>query len=125
MWDADNMFSNQQAVAATGKSGNTVAVPPHDAGKGRPVILEVMIADPVGAGTMTVEVETADNAAMTGAKVIAKHDLDNATLMRGGSVLAAALPTGCLRYLRLAYVIGGTFSAKVTAGLVNGAQTNR
>ena len=45
-----------------------------------------------------------------------------ARVKRGGVVLVAPLPTGCKRYLRLAY--SGPASGKVTAGLVESPQTS-
>ena len=59
---------------------------------------------------------------MTAPTVVARYKVAAETVVRGGVVLAAPLPTGCRRYLRLVY--SGPADGRVTAGLVEGAQTS-
>ena len=122
--DYENMFSKDQAVTATGGSTSSVDLGPGDAGPSERVSLFVT-ANPAftGAGTIAVEVQTsgavAANGDLTSPATIASYAVSNANLAAGGKLLAARLPHGCKRYLRLNYVVSGTIAAgKITAGLV-------
>lgn len=119
MWDAENMFSFNQALAA-GNSDNIVDVGPGDAGKSEPLRLNVLVG--AGAsGALVVAVSTSDAKDMTGAAEIARYTVAAGKVAKGGDVLVADLPTGCKRYLRLAY--SGATGGTVTAGLTWGGQT--
>jgi hypothetical protein len=120
MWDNDTTFSNRQTLSA-GASDAVVDAGPDDLGLGEPVYLQVMLTGGAG-GELTVAVETADAEVMTGAVELAAFKIPAATVAAGGTVLAAPLPTGCRRYLRLQY--SGAAGGFVTAGLVQGAQTS-
>lgn len=120
MWDSQNNFSDQQALA-NAASDNIVKVGPADAGKGEPVNLVVNVS-PGSTGPMTVAVKTADAADMSGAETLAQFTIPAAKMARGGDVLNAYLPTGCKNYLQLAY--SGGAGGTVTAGLNWGGQTN-
>ena len=64
--------------------------------------------------------------AIDGRVTIGTYATDNASLLRGGPVLLADLPTGCRRYLRLNYTVTGALTAgELTSGLVLEGQTNR
>lgn len=118
--DYENMFSKDQAVTATANSTNTIDLGPGDAGPSERISLFIT-ADPAftGAGTIAVGLQTADNDTMASAVTIATYAVGNDALTAGGKLVAARLPHGCKRYLRLAYTVTGTVAAgKVTAGLV-------
>lgn len=118
MRDYEQDFSRKQEVNATAVSDNTVKVPAGDIGRGRPVILQVDAAAYIGAGNIVVNVETDNDASMANAEVCATYPLSEERLKKGGTVLAAALPTGVKEYLRLGYVLSGTLSGgSLTAGL--------
>lgn len=118
MRDYEAEFSRNQAIVATAVSTNVVKVPRGDIGKGRPVVLQVYANGYTGSGTLTVEVQTAADAAMTSPETIATYPIANDRLLKGGSVLAADIPTGAGEYLRLNYVVTGTLTGGlVTAGL--------
>lgn len=120
MWDKETTFSNLQTLAEA-DSENVVDTGGDDLGLGEPVYLQVAVGK--GAtGSLTVAVKTAAVAAMTGAMTLAQYTVAADAVARGGVVLAAPLPTGCKRYLRLRY--SGAAGAKVTAGLTQGAQTS-
>ena len=120
MWDAETMFSNEQVLAAA-DSDNIVDTGAPDAGKGQPMYLQVNLS-PGATGALGVTLKTAGTADMAGATELAKFTVPAATVLKGGVVLAAPLPTSCRRYLRLTY--SGATGGKVTAGLTLGAQTN-
>lgn len=124
-FDAETMFSDGQTIAA-GNSTNTVELPKGDVGRGGyPPRLQVVVKDVVGTGGLNVQVQTSDNSSMAGAVNVATYHIASDDLLRGGPVLTAALPTGCKRYMRLGYSLGGTLSSgTLTAGLVLGGQTN-
>ena len=123
MWDAENMFSRDQNIAAATEtdSDDIVDAGPPDAGKGEPVYLHVVLGSGFAAAVMTVKVKTADAADMTGAADLIAYTVPAALVQRGGSVLAVALPSGCKRYLRASYA--GAAGGMVTAGLVLGPDT--
>lgn len=121
MWDKSTTFSDKQTLASGANSENVVDAGPDDIALGAPVYLQLSLAG-APATELTVDVQTADTAAMTTPTVVARFKVAAATVARGGVVLAAPLPTGCRRYLRLSYT--GPVSGKVTAGLVEGAQTS-
>jgi hypothetical protein len=120
MWDNETTFSNRQPLAE-GASENIVDAGPGDIGAGEPVILQVSLS-PGASGALTVTLETAKTEAMTAAVERVRWLVDAARAAKGGTVLAAPLPTGCDRYLRLRY--SGATGGTVTAGLVQAAQTS-
>lgn len=120
MWDFESVFSDKQPLAA-GDSVNVVDVGPGDIGPGEPVILQVSLSG--GAtGELDLTVEASDASDMSQSVKLARYIVPAARAERGGVVLAAPLPSGCKRYLRLSYA--GASGGTVTAGLVSGAQTN-
>ncbi len=124
LWDAENKFSTHQAVAATAVSENVVKVPVGDIGKGRSAVLQISGAPYTGTGIISVEVQTADNEAMTGAKVIGTVNIGNDRLTKGGSLSVSTIPTGAQEFLRLNYVVSGALAGgNISAGLVLGGDT--
>lgn len=122
--DHENMFSKDQAVTATALSARTVDLGPGDAGPSER--LSLFVCAPAafsGDGTLTVELQTADAAADDGSlsspATLAGYAVSNAALVAGGRLLAARLPHGCKRYLRLNHVVTGSLAdGAITAGLV-------
>ena len=121
MFDGENLFSNRQTLAA-GASENTVDLGARDAGPGRPAILSVILSGGA-AGALIVTLTTGDDSALADGRTAATYAIPAALAARGGAVLAAALPSGLDRYLRLGYA--GSTGGTVTAGLVQGAETPR
>ena len=123
MYDGELMFSNRQAVAATAVSTNVLDVE-RDIGAGTPLYLDVDSPPASGTGTLTVEVQHADNEAMTGATVHVSYRVPGANIPKGGAILCAALPPGNKKFLRLNYNIGGTVTGLVlSAGVTTSRQT--
>jgi hypothetical protein len=120
MWDNENIFSDRQTLAAA-SSQNIIDSGGDDLGLGEPLYLQVALSGG-GSGALTVTVNTADDAGMTDAVAVATYPVAAARVAGGGVVLAAPLPTGCRRFLRLAY--SGASGGLVTAGLVQAAQTS-
>ncbi len=120
MWDNETTFSNKQPLA-DGPSDNIVDAGPDDIGLGEPIYLQIALGAGA-AGELAVTVESSGAEDMAGAVGLARYLVDAAVVARGGVVLAAPLPTGCGRYLRLRYA--GASGGTVTAGLVQGAQTS-
>ncbi len=121
MWDLDTTFSTRQTLTATtSQSENVVDAGQRDIGLGEAVYLQVALGKG-GATALTVTVESSDNAGMTGAVDRVTYLVDAERVKAGGVVLAAPLPSGCDRYLRLSY--SGASGAKITSGLVQAAQT--
>ena len=120
MWDNETTFSNLQTLADAA-STNIVDTGGDDLGLGEPVYLQVSLTTGAS-GDLSVAVETSDTGDMAASIRLAHFLIEESAVTRGGVVLAAPLPTGCKRYLRLRYT--GATGGKVTAGLVQGAQTS-
>ncbi|MCC8190793.1 MAG: hypothetical protein LIP77_09210 [Planctomycetes bacterium] len=120
MWDYETTFSERQVLGDV-ISDNTVDVGADDIGLGEPVYVQVSLSAGCQ-GELTVAVETGDSADMAGCRTLAEYLVDERNVVRGGTVLAAPLPTGCGRYLRLQY--SGAEGGRVTAGLVQAAHTS-
>lgn len=118
MNDYEAEFSRKQAVTATAISDNVVKVPRGDIGRGRPVVLQVSANAYTGAGTMNIELKTADTSAMGAAETIAIYPVRNDVLTKGGTILAADVPTGAKQYLQLTYTVSGSIAGgDISAGL--------
>jgi hypothetical protein len=120
------MFSKAQGpITETTASTAVVDLGGGDAGPSERLSLFVVCDPPfTGAGTMTIELHTADavNAgALSSPAGAAAYAIAGAALSAGGKLLSARLPHGMKRYARLNYVLSAnaTLAAgKLTAGLV-------
>ncbi|MCD7896435.1 MAG: hypothetical protein LUG50_07125 [Planctomycetaceae bacterium] len=122
MWDYETIFSdNQKLETENTTSGNILDVGPKDIAPGEPVVLQISL-DRGGDSALTVTVESAGDAAMSDAVDRVVYLVDAERVRAGGVVLAAPLPSGCGRFLRLKYT--GGVGATVVAGLVQAAQTS-
>ena len=119
IFDAQNTFSKDQAVTATALSTNTLDLGRGDHGPSERISL-VVCANGYTAGAGSVELQTADVAASDGAltspTVIASFPVTADVLKAGGRIVAARLPHGLKRYVRLNYNMstngaGGTLTA--------------
>ncbi len=119
MWDNETTFSNRQ-ILADSQSDSQVDTGGDDFGLGEPIYLQVALTAGC-TGTLAVSVETSDAPGMTDAVRVVQYLVEAGRVAKGGTVLAAPLPTGCKRYLRLSYA--GASGGRVTAGLVSAAQT--
>lgn len=126
IFDAENLFSKDQAVTTTALSTNTIDLGPGDHGPSEAVSL-VVCATGFTAGVLAVELQTADvsaaDGALTSPVTIATYPIAAAKLATGGVVASSRLPHGLKRYVRVNYnvstaAVGGT----VTTGLVLDAQ---
>ncbi len=120
MWDNETTFSNRQTLD-DGPSESVVDVGPDDIGLGEPVYLQVSLSRGAS-GELDVTVETGDAADLGDAVTLVTYHVAESSVKLGGTVLAAPVPTGCRRYMRLQY--SGASGGTVTAGLVQGAQTS-
>ena len=123
IFDKQNLFSDKQAVTATAPAADTVDLGLGDAGPSEGISLFVGVDGATGAGTLAVELQTADacaaNGALTSPVTVATYPVTNDALKGGGKIVAARLPHGMKRYAGLNYVVTGTVTgAKITAGLV-------
>lgn len=119
MWDNETMFSNRQTLADS--ASERMVDGGDDLGLGEPVYLQVALS-PGCMGSLAVNLETSASPGMTDAVRVVQYLVAADRVAKGGVVLAAPLPTGCKRYLRLSYE--GATNGLITAGLVQGAQTS-
>lgn len=114
--DAQQQFSDKQAVTSTGYSSNSVEIPP-GLTAGIDQAVQVIVRSESGTNpTLTVELETsADDSTYTKLVGIKKPDGDKVFNIALGSI------SGLKKFLRLRYVVGGVSPAyNITSMLVAG-----
>lgn len=135
--DAQNMFSNAQAITVTAKSTDTIDMGPNSHAKnsqGQENRLEILIYvnttfTAAGAGTLTIQLRSSPNSDMSSPVV---HDVSDtlalADLVAGNKLrFQPRVPINAGRYHDLNYVVGtGPMTAgALTAGVVRDRQTNQ
>ena len=100
--DAQQQFSDKQAVTSTGYSTNSVEIPP-GLNAGIDMAAQIIVRSESGTNpTLTVELETsADDSTYTKLVGIKKPDGDKVFNIALGSI------SGLKKFLRLRYVVGG------------------
>ncbi len=137
IFDQQTLLSDAQAITASAASTNIIDLGPinagfsRDIGKGNPIPLRVQVVEAfaaAGAGTLTVTLETDDNAGFASPAVVwTSPALAKGTLVPGYVIVPEYIPRGTKeQFLRLNYTVGtGPMTAgKITAGVVMGAQSN-
>jgi len=143
IFDAQNLFSDAQAITATAVSTNVIdfgaAGKPvgaaanlrKDMGRGMKVNLRVQMVEAAlaaGAATLTVDLQTDDNEAMASPKTVwTSGPIGKAALVAGYVFPLEWLPRGTdERYARLNYTVatGPLTAGKVTAGVVAAGEDN-
>lgn len=138
--DAQNIFSDRQALTATANSTNhldlgatsTVAGAPsalkRDLGGAQDIPLLIQVVEAFTGGTsVEVQIQVDDNNAFSSAKLVASSGaIPVAQLVAGYKFNPPVVPLGTdERYMRLRYVVTGTPTAgRITAGIAAGLQTN-
>jgi len=124
--DQTNIFSDAQALSATGASANTLDL----TAAGNAVAGGVFVighADVAFAGAtqIKVAVQTATDSAFTSPIELASFTLNATALANTKTPLfAAMLPLGLKRYLRVYYTVTGTVTAgKISCFLTDGAES--
>lgn len=140
LFDAENMFSENQAITASGVSENILdlgapgTVPYGSAlvrslGDGEPVPIVVQVTEGFNNLTdLSISVEVDDNSGFASAKTVATSGaIALADLLAGYKFNPRFIPRGVNeRYMRLQYTVGGAAptTGKITAGIAAGDQTN-
>jgi hypothetical protein len=149
--DAQNMFSDQQAIVATGAIRSTnvidlqqIGIPygnverlKRDVGKGDDVPLVVQVTQTFNTLTsLTVSIQTSDDPAFGSGNIdhYSTYAIPLAQLTAGFKISHSDLMEaimgntvqGLKRYISILYTVVGTAPTlgKITAGLVGGVQTN-
>ena len=116
--DAQNRFSNAQAVTATAVSTDVIDFGVGDKGiNDKPLRLRVQVdetATSAGASTLVVTLETDDVVGFGSAVVVyTSASIAKAAIVAGAVLVDIPIPYGMKRYARLNYTIG---TANLTAG---------
>ncbi|AHB70335.1 hypothetical protein P262_02769 [Cronobacter malonaticus] len=126
--DQQALFSAAQAITATAASTNVIDTgSAKDVGKGGDVPLLIQVVEGFNNLTsLTVAVQTDDNAAFSSPTDVISMVIPVASLVSGYKTPVITLPMKMERYVRLNYTVTGTAptTGKVTAGIVGGVQTN-
>lgn len=126
--DQQAIFSAAQAITATAASTNTIDTgSSKDSGKGGDVPLLIQVVEAFNNLTsLTVTVQTDDNTAFSSPTDVLSLVVPVASLTVGYKTPVITLPMKMERYIRLNYTVTGTAptTGKVTAGIVDGVQTN-
>lgn len=129
--DAKNLFSDQQAVTATARSTNVIdmVAASRDLGVGEQLFVALTVQQTfaaAGAATLTVTLETDDNAGFSSTAVIASTAaIPKATLVAAMDPIYIPLPPGAWeRYVSVNYTVAtGPFTAgTISAHLVKNIQ---
>lgn len=140
IFSLNKMFSDKQAVTATGLSTNVIdlgtpgtpygAANPLDAdiGKGIPMPILIQVTENFNNCTsVTVTLENSANSNMTSSTVLASETIVLADLLAGKQTFMQYVPNGAdERYLGVRYTVAGTAptTGQFTAGITMGNQTN-
>lgn len=129
--DSQNEFSNKQAITVTAPSTNIIDLGvDRDIGKGEPVPILVQVTTAftaAGAATLTVDLETDDNASFSSATNLwTSGAIGKATLVEGYKFLINYIPRENERYLRLNYTVatGPMTAGNIEACIASEDQTN-
>ncbi|ELY2668220.1 hypothetical protein SMC08_003959 [Cronobacter sakazakii] len=126
--DQQALFSAAQAITATAASTNVIDTgSAKDVGKDGDVPLLIQVVEGFNNLTsLTVAVQTDDNAAFSSPTDVISMVIPVASLVSGYKTPVITLPMKMGRYVRLNYTVTGTAptTGKVTAGIVGGVQTN-
>lgn len=131
LMDDQNLLSDKQAITATANSEDIFdASVDRDLGKGNKIPVNIQVTTDFvsgGASTLTVSMETDDNASFSSAETIwTSAAIPKASLVAGYKFDIAALPRTNQRYIRLVYTVGvADFTAgNISASFGSEDQTN-
>lgn len=125
--DSQAIFSDAQAITATAASTNVVQMSKPN-GKlsevafGKPIPLLIQVVEDFATLTsLTVAVQTDDNASFSSAKTLASATLAAAALKAGAKFPINVVPSGNDGYMRLYYTVTGSnaTAGKITAAIVD------
>jgi len=125
--DSQAIFSNEQAITATAASTNVVELSKtngkfSEVAYGKPIPLLIQVVEDFATLTsLTVAVQTDDNAAFSSATTLASATLAVAALKAGAKFPIKEIPAGNEGFVRLYYTVTGSnaTAGKITAGIVD------
>ena len=124
--DSQALYSDDQVITTTADSTNTLDLA-KNSGPGQPVrILIQVTATFVGGTSITIDLETDDNASFTSLSTIASTPtILTASLVAGYKFSINFIPDLMERYSRLEYTVSGSYTpGSITAGIVFDVQSN-
>ena len=125
-FDAQNLFSDQQAIRESAVSANLVKAP-ENVGAGEPVFVSAHVAENfAGLSSLNVQLQTSDEADGDFRTIQETGPLPPEVLNGGEILNLGGIPPQTGPYLRLNYVVDGAPTAgAVTAGITRDRQTRR
>jgi len=136
IFDRQTLLSDAQAITISAPSTNVIGLGPkvagvvRDIGKGKPIPLLIQVVEAfaaAGAATLTVTLETDDNAGFASPQVVwTSPAIPKAALVPGYVIIPEFIPRGTNEeFLRVNYTVGtGPMTAgKIVAGVTMGNQS--
>lgn len=130
-FDAQNLFSDAQAITATAASTNIIdGEVARDLGPGQPMPLAIQVVEDFATLTsLTVTLQGDDNASFSSPSTLwTSPAVPAANLVAGYKFGIEYWPSGTKeRYYRLNYTVAGSnaTAGKITAGITDGVQSNK
>lgn len=128
-FDAENLFSENQAITADTVSTNVIDMGAKtNLAGGTPIEVHAQVTEDFATcDDLTVEIEESDTENFASSKVIASSGAVPLAQLKAGEILPLAyLPRSTGQFYRLKYTVGGAdaTAGKVYAGITHGRQTN-
>ncbi|WP_080190256.1 Bbp16 family capsid cement protein [Salmonella enterica] len=128
LFDQQNIFSDNQAITTSCASTNTINTgTTQDVGAGGNIPILVQVTEAFNnLSSLTVEIQTASNESFSTPVNLATVTIQKANLVQGYKTPVITLPMQTVQYIRIYYAVSGTppTAGKITAGIVDGVQTN-
>lgn len=128
--DKENTFSDEQAITATADSTNVIDLGAAGLDSGEPLYINAQVNEAftaAGAGTLTVSLVTATDAAFTTpVTLVTTPAIGKADLIIGKDISFGTVPAGVLQYVKLVYTVatGPMTAGKMTAFIGGPRQSN-
>lgn len=128
-FDAENLFSEHQAITATAVSTNVIDMGAKtNLAGGTPIEIHAQVTETFATLTsLTVDIEESDTENFASSKVVGSTGAIPVAQLTVGEILPLAfLPRSSGQFYRLKYTVGGAdaTAGKVYAGITHGRQTN-
>ncbi|EAM8673217.1 hypothetical protein EI460_17480 [Salmonella enterica subsp. enterica] len=128
LFDQQNIFSDNQTITNSAVSDNTIDTgTSKDIGAGADIPVLIQVTETFNNLTsLAVSIQAASSSSFNDGIDVATITIPKASLVQGYKASVITLPMHMKQYIRIHYVVTGTSptTGKITAGIVDGVQTN-